>query len=232
MGEAWDEKRILYHEAHEGHEGGGVSTRWDPDEFLPVEAGVYATANDGIVSRLIRYVTRPSTANVARLADWSHVGLAFAFRDGSRERHEALASEGWTRKSWEALVDWVGAGGRATMCWMPLDSVQVRALYRISCDHYGTASYAFAQLVQYAVLNSVLLRWAELGLPARPGRVNCSEGVSRFVHQATAGCIDLRPRAPEGTFDSVTPQEVVDRIKVLAATGTGWRWEEVGTGKT
>lgn len=194
----------------------------------PVRCGVFFSADNRAMSRAIRYFSRPYTYNPFKLAQYSHCGFVFEFAYGNRVRHEALGSQGWHEKqSWDALVEFTQTGGWAMVCWIDLPSFLRDRLFDVSESRIGTKSYAFEQILTTAVLNSVLLRWAELSLPGKDNRVICSEGVSRYLHEATDGRIDLRPNAPEGSFDSTSPQDCANRLRVYSQGDTHYTWETV-----
>ncbi len=136
--------------------------------------------------------------------------MVFEFEDGSRLIHEALLSEGWSRKDYGKLNSWLMRNRRlhhAEVHWLPIAPEKVGAMYCLSCGWLGTRSYAVRQILAFALAASLIGRWLGLSIRSGPNEIICSEGAGRVL--AIDPDWDLR-ECQEQSFDCVSPQSAYD----------------------
>ncbi len=178
-----------------------------------VRVGSYWTAGPYFLSLAIRYCNRRDLSNWAQV---SHQGLCFEFSDGTRERHEALASEGWCIKPWDTLDAFAHRWKSVVYVkWFSdIKTAKSDAIYQASMEWVGKkTSYSVVQIFGFAIAESFLGRILGLSLKDDPSRVICSEGACRLI----SGCApewDLRTNKND-TFDAVSPQASLDQCRVL-----------------
>lgn len=174
---------------------------------MPIRIAQGWSRDDGdAVSLGIRYFTRMGWMPKP-LAPWSHTFLVFEFADGTRLIHEALLSEGWSRKDYAKLVTWLAKNPsrhHAEVHWLPIPPEVVAEMYRKSCGWLGIRSYAWKQIVSLMRTNCVLGRLKRWAIRSDSLELICSEGTSRIL--AMADGWDLR-KSPEDSFDGVSPQD-------------------------
>lgn len=175
-----------------------IAAGWSRDDGMPISLG-------------IRYLTRPGWR--PGMAQWSHQFVVFEFPDGTRVIHEALLSEGWSRKDYAKLDLWLAKDRRrhhAEVHWLPIAPEAVAAMYSRSCGWLGTRSYAVRQIVAFALAESLLGRWLGLSIRSGPEELICSEGACMLIGMAGPAW-DLR-ECREQSWDSVSPQAAYNAL--------------------
>lgn len=156
------------------------------------------TTGDGMLSNLIKPFSDPT-----------HAGLIFNLDNGKSEYAESLFGEGFrAHKNTLNLIEWYYEHHQGQrLITLPLaitgnaaENVRQRA---IALD--GVAGYNTFQLFQ-------LLAFKRWGIPVRPSprRMICSEAQARLIYP----WYDLRD-ATRPTFDSLTPQDTLERLRAL-----------------
>lgn len=173
-----------------------IASFWTRDDTAPFSLGV-------------RFLTRPGW-QLWTWAQWSHQGVMFEFPDGSTVIHEALLSDGWCSKGGARLAQWLSRSPRhyAEVHWLPIAPETVAAIYQRSCGWLGTASYAWKQIIAFAVAESIVGRWLGLSLKSGPEELICSEGACILLGMA-GDAWDLR-ECRDQSWDSVSPQAAYD----------------------
>ncbi len=168
----------------------------------------WSTSDHKLMSRMIRYFTRPEKWNFRSRAEWSHMFLVFRMENGDYVIHEALGSRGWCETPAIEFCRWLNRDKvhhRSSIHWLGLTSEEAENCYLVSKSFLGMVSYAWKQIFFFALANSLLGRSVGLvhWLRSRPG-VICSEMASRIV-ALNAPRWDLRDN-PQQTFDYLSPQ--------------------------
>lgn len=180
----------------------------------------WSRSTDTVISNAIRYLTRPGWAPWGTWGSWSHMFLVFYFADGTAVIHEALMSEGWSCKPSQKLADWIARDPDrhvAEIHWLEkLDPELINLIYQCSSGWLGTRSYAYRQIVAFALAESLLGRWLGLSVYSGPDEVICSEGACRLVGEL-APEYDLRA-SPDHPWDAVSPQAAYDRFMIKEAS--------------
>lgn len=136
---------------------------------------------------------------------FSHMGIGFEYGDGKREYFEAIIDEGFSGpKPYEKLFNKTKSG-QLVLEWLQFSPEDAEKLW-IECQAWvGKKSYSARQLIQ-------MYFFERLGIPVprSPGRVVCSEAVTRLIGEQIARRLklsrfyDLRDEKRK-TYDEVNP---------------------------
>ena len=150
----------------------------------------------------VRFFARP-TANPFKLAEVSHMGFEFEFKDGYKEVHEALMGAGWSRKESD-LAKWArkGKGRKVIYGPTPFPPETVALIYQESCNWLmDRVAYPKRQTIGLMVAGSFIGRALGLSVKNDPDTPNCSEGCTRILFKYVP---DWDLRGGE-SFDGATP---------------------------
>ena len=135
---------------------------------------VFWTAGKSRVSRLIQKITRIPGRSLEETP--SHAGMIFLDSPGDVVFEAHSSTGGWCQRSLDNLTDECASRGRQAWTVLVADHEDVvTELYSRCRMHLGIWSYNHKQLPMMAILQRMN------GMTRSPGKVVCSEAVSRIL---------------------------------------------------